>query len=123
MNPYDFDVRLTPEARRMLRPGEALVLDWHRLAICCAGAGEASLYAASEERLRGRKGLVRLKGKDPIFAARAIFPHLAGREVRLDARKTLGVRRFSSFPGSSFSGLFPRFVIAIRRSTITVDGP
>ena len=96
MHPYDFDVRLTPEARRMLRPGEALVLDWHRLAICCAGAGEASLYAASEERLRGRKGLVRLKGEDPIFAARAIFPHLAGREVRLDARKTLGVRRFSS---------------------------
>jgi hypothetical protein len=96
MNPYDFDVSLTPEARQMLRPEEALVLDWHRLAICCAGAGEVSLYAASEERLRGRKGLVRLKGKDPIFAARAIFPHLAGREVRLDARKTLGVRRFSS---------------------------
>jgi hypothetical protein len=96
MDPYEFDVRLTPEARRMLRPGEALVLDWHRLAICCAGAGEASLYAASGERLRRRKGLVRLNGEDPIFAARAIFPHLAGREVRLDARKTLGVRRFSS---------------------------
>jgi hypothetical protein len=96
MNPYDFDVRLTPEARRMLRPGEALVLDWHRLAICCAGAGEASLYAASEERLRRRTGLVRLKGDDPIFAARAIFPHLAGREVRLDAHKTFGVRRFYS---------------------------
>jgi hypothetical protein len=75
---------------------KTLVLDWHRMAICCAGAGEASLYAASEERLRGRKGLVRLKGDDPIFAARAIFPHLAGREVRLDARKTFGVRRFSS---------------------------
>ena len=96
MNPYDFDVRLTPEARRMLRPGEALVLDWHRLAICCAGAGEASLYVASEERLRRRTGLVRLKGDDPIFAARAIFPHLAGREVRLDAHKTFGVRRFYS---------------------------
>jgi hypothetical protein len=39
MDPYDFDVRLTPEARRMLRPGEALVLDWHRMAICCAGVG------------------------------------------------------------------------------------
>jgi hypothetical protein len=26
MNSHDFDVRLTPEARRMLRPGEALVL-------------------------------------------------------------------------------------------------
>ncbi|CAA9400095.1 hypothetical protein AVDCRST_MAG82-155 [uncultured Rubrobacteraceae bacterium] len=100
MDTYDFDVRLTPAARRMLRPGEALVLDWHRLAICCAGAGEASLYADSEERLRRRKGLVRLKGDDPIFAARAIFPHLAGREVRLDARKTLGIRRFSSnLPG------------------------
>jgi len=80
----------------MLRPGEALVLDWHKLAICCAGAGETSLYSASEEQLRRRKGLVRLKGEDPIFAARAIFPHLAGREVRLDAHRTLGVRRFSS---------------------------
>ena len=80
----------------MLRPGEALVLDWHRMAICCAGAGEASLYAASEELLRRRKGLVRLNGEDLIFAARAIFPHLAGREVRLDARKTFDVRRFSS---------------------------
>lgn len=100
MDACDFDVRLTPEAREMLRPGEALVLDWHRLALCCAGAGEMSLYAAGEEGLRKRKGLVRLKGKDPIYAARAIFPHLAGRETRLDARKTLGVRRFSSdLPG------------------------
>jgi hypothetical protein len=72
MDAYDFDVRLTPEARRMLRPGEALVLDWHKLAICCAGAGETSLYAASEEQLRKRKGLVRLKGEDPIFAARRL---------------------------------------------------
>ena len=100
MDAYDFDVRLTPEAREMLRPGEALVLDWHRMAICCAGAGEMSLYAANEEGLRKRKGLVRLKGEAPIYAARAIFPHLAGREIRLDARKTLGLRRFSSnLPG------------------------
>jgi hypothetical protein len=79
---------------------KTLVLDWHRMAICCAGAGEASLYAASEEDLSRRKGLVRLKGEDPIYAARAIFPHLAGREIRLDARKTFGIRRFSSnLPG------------------------
>ncbi len=85
----------------MLRPGEALVLDWHRMAICYAGAGEASLYAAGEAGLRKRKGLVRLKGEDPpIYAARAIFPHLAGREIKLDASKTLGVRRFTSdLPG------------------------
>jgi hypothetical protein len=100
MDRYSFDVRLTPEARRLLKPGEALVLDWHRMAICCAGAGEMSLYAMKEEKARGRKGLVRLKGGTPIYAARAIFPHLAGREVVLDARKTLGVRRFtSSLPG------------------------
>jgi hypothetical protein len=96
MDRYSFDVRLTPAARNLLRPGEALVLVWHRLAMCCAGAGEASLYAMREERARTRKGLVRLKGDDPIFAARVIFPHLAGREVVLDARKTLGVRRFTS---------------------------
>ncbi len=47
-----------------------------------------------------RKGLVRLKGEDPIYAARAIFPHLAGREIKLDASKTFGVRRFTSdLPG------------------------
>jgi hypothetical protein len=59
-----------------------------------------SLYLMNEEKVRGRKDLVRLKGDDPIFAARAIFPHLAGREVVVDARKTLGVRRFTSdLPG------------------------
>jgi hypothetical protein len=103
MNRYGFDmfdVRLTPQARQLLRPGEALVFDWHRMAICCAGAGEMSLYAMREEKARGRKGLVHLKGEDPIYAARAIFPHLAGGEVIVDARRTLGVRRFTSnLPG------------------------
>lgn len=100
MDPYAFKLRLTPAAREMLRPGEALVLDWHRLSVCCAGAGESSLYVMKEEGARKRKGLVRLKGDDPIYAARAIFPHLAGREVNLDARKLLGVRRFTSdLPG------------------------
>ena len=100
MDRYAFDVQLLPGARGLLRPGEALVVDWHRMAMCCAGAGEASLYAMPEEGARRRKGLVRLKGEAPIFAARAIFPHLAGRAVRIDARKTLGFRRFTSdLPG------------------------
>ena len=100
MDRYSFSVRLTSSARELLRPDEVIVLDWHRLAVCCAGAGETSLYAAGERTVRGRKGLVRLKGDDPIYAARAIFPHLAGREVRVDARKTLGFRRFfSDLPG------------------------
>ena len=100
MDAYDFVVRLTPAARELLKPGEALVLDWHRVAICCAGAGEMSLYPLKEEKARARGGLVRLKGEAPIYAARAIFPHLAGREVVLDARKSLGLRRFTSnLPG------------------------
>ena len=100
MGRYELDVRLTPRARELLRPGEALVLDWHRMAVCCAGAGEASLYATQEALARGRKGLVRLKGEDPIYAARAIFPHLAGRRVHLDASKFFGLRRFTSdLPG------------------------
>ena len=100
MQRYDLDVRLTPAARGLLRPDEALVLDWHRMAICCAGAGETSLYAMNEGKARGRKGLVRLKGEDRIYAARAIFPHLAGRQVVIDARRTLGLRRFiSDLPG------------------------
>ena len=100
MDRHGFDVRLTPAARELLKPDEALVLDWHRMAICCAGAGEASLYAMKEEKARGRKSLVRLKGEALIFAARAIFPHLAGREVVVEGRKTLGVRRFTSdLPG------------------------
>jgi hypothetical protein len=96
MDRYGFDVHLTPAARELLRPDEGLVLDWHRMAICCAGAGEMSLYPMKEEKARRRKGLVRLKGEAPIYAARAIFPHLAGREVVVDARKTLGMRRFVS---------------------------
>jgi hypothetical protein len=100
MNRYDFHVRLTAQARRSLRPDEALILDWHRMAICCAGAGEMSLYAMREEKARRRKGLVRLKGEDPIYAARAIFPHLAGGEIIVDARRILGIRSFiSNLPG------------------------
>jgi hypothetical protein len=96
MDRYEIKVRLTPAARGLPRPGEALVLDWHRLAICCAGAGESSLYVMKEEGARKRKGLVRLKVEDPVYAARAIFPHLAGREITLDARKVMGLRRFTS---------------------------
>src|SRR5918997_5011989 len=102
MDRYDFDVSLTLAARGMLRPGEALVLDWHRMAVCCAGAGEMSVYAMKEGNARHRKGLVRLKGEAPIYAARAIFQHLSGREILLDARRTLGVRRFTSNLPSDF---------------------
>ena len=92
--------RLTPKAKELLRPNEVLVFEWHRLAICCAGAGETSLSVMKEASARKRKGLVRLGDETPVYAARAIVPHLSGREITLDARKLFGVRSFSSdLPG------------------------
>jgi hypothetical protein len=88
--------RLTLRAKALLRTDEAFVFDWHRLAICCAGAGETSLSVMKEATARERAGLVRLKGEVPVYAARAIAPHLAGRKITLDARKLFGVRFFTS---------------------------
>ena len=36
-------MKVTSEARDALEPGEALVFDWHRVAICCAVAGEGQV--------------------------------------------------------------------------------
>ncbi len=48
-----------------------------------------------------RKGVVRLKTNDaednlPVYATRAIFPHGAGGEIRIDVRKVLGIRFFTT---------------------------
>jgi hypothetical protein len=97
---YTTTFRLTPRAEELLRPDEALVFDWHRLAVCCAGAGETSLSVMKEATARKRKGLVRMKCDVPVYAARAIAPHLAGRKITFDARKILGFRHFTSdLPG------------------------
>jgi hypothetical protein len=100
MNEYATRVHLTLAARGLLCPDEALVLEWHRLAVCCAGAGETSLSVMKEKTARKRKGLVRLKtnaeGNPPVYAARAIFPHVAGREIRINARKIFGIRFFTT---------------------------
>ena len=118
VNEYVTRVHLTPSARELLRPDEVLVLEWHRLAVCCAGAGETSLSVMKEKPARKRKGLVRLKTNDaednpPVYAARAIFPHVAGWEIRIDARKVLGVRYFRTdlpqdFGLRSIFGRLPR---------------
>ncbi len=115
---YATTVHLSPVARGLLRPDEVLVLEWHRLAVCCAGAGETSLSVMKEKPARKRKGLVRLKTNDaednlPVYAARAIFPHVAGGEIRIDARKVLGIRFFRTdlprdFGLRSIFGRLPR---------------
>jgi hypothetical protein len=44
-------IHLTAQARTELREHEALVFDWHRVAICCACAGEVSLRRAPRRTL------------------------------------------------------------------------
>ena len=60
MNEYATRVHLTPAARELLRSDEVLVFEWHRLAVCCAGAGETSLSVMKEKPQRGEKVLLAL---------------------------------------------------------------
>lgn len=91
-------IHLTPQARMELRDDEALVFDWHRVAICCACAGEVSLRRAPRESVQDRASYRPLPSDRGIrvYAHRMAVPHLARREVTIDCRRTLGVRRFRS---------------------------
>jgi hypothetical protein len=91
-------MQLTERARGELRPGEALVFDWHRVAICCAAAGEVSLRKTSEREAGRSRGLRRLSeaGEPPVFAHPRAYAHLAGRELTIDCKRRLGMRFFTS---------------------------
>ncbi len=91
-------VHLTEQAHRELREDEALVFDWHRVAICCATAGEVSLRRAARDDVEAQRAYRRLPCDEgvAVFAHRMAVPHLAGRDVTVDCRRTLGMRRFSS---------------------------
>ena len=91
-------VRLTSEAREELRPGEALVFDWHRVAICCACAGEVSLRRAPRCTVEDSRSLVPLPSAQGsrVYAHRMAVPHLARRDVTIDCRRMLGMRHFRS---------------------------
>jgi hypothetical protein len=97
-------IHLTPQARSELRGDEALVFDWHRVAICCACAGEVSLRRAPRRSVEGRAAYRPLTGEPgvAVFAHRMAVPHLARRDVTVDCRRTLGVRRFSTDLPSDF---------------------
>jgi hypothetical protein len=97
-------IRLTTQARNELRAGEALVFEWHRVAVCCACAGEVSLRRGSRERLERSRSYRPLPadGEAPVYAHRQAVPHLARREVLVDCRRTLGMRRFTSDLPSDF---------------------
>ena len=91
------EVRLTEDARRELRAGEALVFDWHRLAICCAAAGEVSLRRTTLTEVERSGALVLLADEEtPVFASRRAYAHLAGHDIEVDCRRRLGLRHFTS---------------------------
>ena len=95
-------VELTSEARKELRPDEALVFDWHRLAICCAAAGEVSLRRTTLAEAERSQALVRLAGDAPVYAHRRAYSHLASMPLRIDCRRRLGMRWFRSSLPSDF---------------------
>jgi hypothetical protein len=86
------------QARSELGEDDVLVFDWHRVAICCAVAGEVSLRRAARERVAASRSFRELESEPPdrIFVHRLAYPHLAGRDVRIDCRRRLGMRRFTS---------------------------
>jgi hypothetical protein len=92
-------IRLTDRARYALRPGEVLVFDWHRIAICCAVAGDTSVRPVPRARLAGPGGSrfrpVRCDPPDTVLVHERAVPHLAGLDVLVDCRTVLGVRTFS----------------------------
>ena len=91
-------VHLDARAREELKPGEALVFDWHRVAICCAAAGEVSLRRTKIGEIRRSKSFQALTADDsePVFAHRRIHPHLVDRDIEVRCRRLLGMRHFTS---------------------------
>jgi hypothetical protein len=91
-------IHLTLQARSELKRDEALVFDWHRVAICCATAGEVSLRPARREQIDANRWYRALPSDagTRVYAHRMAVPHLARRDVTIDCRRTFGLRRFRS---------------------------
>jgi hypothetical protein len=89
-------VHATEAAREALHDDEALVFEWHRIAICCAAAGDVSLRRDARARIAGSDSYRRLEGEAPVYAHRMAYPHLVGRDVTIDCRRRAGLRRFVS---------------------------
>lgn len=91
-------VRLTAAATSELRDDEALVFDWHTIAICCAAAGDMSLRRTTAGEVARSGSFVRMPeaGSAPVYVHRRAYPHLAGRPITVDCRRSFGIRRFTS---------------------------
>ena len=72
------------------------MFDWHRVAICCAVAGEVTLRRAPRSRLEDSGEFRQLRDGPPVYAHRLAYPHLARRDVGIGMRRFLGMRHFTS---------------------------
>jgi hypothetical protein len=91
-------VRLTANAREALGAGRVLVFEWHRLAICCAAAGEISLRSAPRNTVEGQDRYKPLPGEPPgaVYAHHLAYPHLVSRDVVVDCRRRFGRPSFTT---------------------------
>jgi len=89
-------IRLTERARTALRSGEVLVFDWHRVAICCAAAGDVSLHPVPRARLGRSFRPVRSDPPETVLVHERAFPYLIGLDVVVDCGARFGLRSFSS---------------------------
>ena len=53
-------IHVTSEVREALAPEEALVFDWHRVAICCAVARSGADSATATARIKQGSGIRRI---------------------------------------------------------------
>jgi hypothetical protein len=91
-------IRVSGRAQAELRAGEVLLFDWNRLAFCCAVAGEVSLRPTTLQAAQRSSVCVPLSSEDGplVFAHRRAYPMLVGRDIKIDCRRRLGIRSFSS---------------------------
>ena len=78
------------------------MFDWHRVAICCAAAGEVSLHRAPRDRLDGSADFRQLSDRPPSRAPDRLSAPGAPRHRRSTRRTRLGLRRFTSNLPSDF---------------------
>lgn len=95
-------IRLTASTQEALAPDRVLMFDWHRLAMCCAAAGETSLRrvprSVVERAVEGRNRYRPLPSDPPgsVYAHALAFPHLVSRDVVVDCHRRLGMPHFTT---------------------------
>ena len=90
-------IHISDRARGLLGDDEVVVFDWHPVAMCCAAAGEIDVRRVPRRRITGRR-FRELPAEPPgsAYAAVAAYPHLAGRDVAVDAHRRFGMTTVTS---------------------------